>query len=279
MYIADNEDLKSPKVWKWGIGGFGYSENGVDGPYTTAITADGSIVAMLVAANIITADMVQTGILQSEDGSTWINLDNGTFNFKNLLKWVNNQLEITNGTLYSTAIQSGAKGSNSYIKIEAGWSPLEIVQNGNKCVDIWASNNGGWMQIYQDGEITGQILPSNDFLGRGLKIQCRGYNNGYKDLILESTSGNVTVSARAGLANILLDCAKTIITGDYIATGTKNAIVNTDNYGQRLLNCIESTEVKFTDEGIAELENGLCRIEIDPIFLETIEPTQQKLLG
>ena len=67
FYIADNEDLQqAQKVWKWGIGGFGYSENGVDGPYTTAITADGSIVAMLVAANIITADMVKTGVLQSE---------------------------------------------------------------------------------------------------------------------------------------------------------------------------------------------------------------------
>lgn len=277
LYIADNQDLsKAQKVWKWGIGGFGYSKTGVNGPYTTAITADGSIVAMLVAANIITANMIQTGILQSKDGNTWINLDNGTFNFKNLLKWVNNQLEITNGTLYSTAIQSGAKGSNSYIKIEAGWSPLEIVQNGNKCVDIWALNNGGWMQIYQNGEITGQILPGNDSLGRGLKIQCRGYNNGYKDLILESTSGNVTVSARAGLADILLDCARTIITGDYIASGTKNAIVNTENYGKRLLYCIEATEVKFQDEGMAEIKDGYCKVELDQIFLETIEPNDEE---
>ena len=29
---------------------------------------------------------------------------------------------------------------------------------------------------------------------------------------------------------------------------------------------------KIQDEGMAELENGQCRIEIDPIFLETIEP-------
>lgn len=95
FYIADNEDLsKAKKVWKWGIGGFGYSENGVDGPYTTAVTADGSIVAMLVAANIITADMVRTGLLSSDDGSTWINLNNGSFNFKNVLKWVDEALII-----------------------------------------------------------------------------------------------------------------------------------------------------------------------------------------
>lgn len=98
FYIADNEDLsKAQKVWKWGIGGFGYSENGVDGPYTTAVTADGSIVAMLVAANIITADMVQTGILQSEDGSTWINLNDGSFKFKDALQWINNVLSLNSG--------------------------------------------------------------------------------------------------------------------------------------------------------------------------------------
>ena len=273
LYIADNEDLQqAQKVWKWGIGGFGYSKNGVNGPYTTAITADGSIVAMLVAANIITADMVKTGVLQSEDGSSWLNLDNGTFNFKDVLRWVNNRFEIVNGALYSTSIQSGAKGSNSYVKIGAGWSPLEIVQNGNSCVDIWAFDNGGYIQIYQDDDITGQILPSSDGLGKGLKIQCRGFNNGYEDLILESLRGNVTVSAGTGSGEIFLYCARTIISGNYTAYGTKNAMVNTENYGKRLLYCIEATEVKFQDEGMAELENGLCRIEIDPIFLETIEP-------
>lgn len=277
LYIADNQELsKAQKVWKWGLGGFGYSENGVNGPYTTAITADGSIVAMLVAANIITANMVKTGVLQSEDGSSWLNLDNGTFNFKDVLRWVNNQFEIVNGKLYSTSIQSGGKGSNSYVRIGSGWSPLKIVQNGNSCVDIWAFNNGGYIQIYQNDEITGQILPSLDGLGQGLKIQCRGYNNGYEDLILESSSGNVTVSAQTGSGEIFLYCARTIISGDYVAYGTKNAMVNTENYGKRLLYCIEATEVKFQDEGMAEIKDGYCKVELDQIFLETIEPNDKE---
>lgn len=95
FYIADNPDLElAQKVWKWGLGGFGYSSTGVEGPYTSAITADGTIVAMLIAANIITADMVKTGILSSEDDSTWINLNDGTFNFKNLLKYIDGKLEL-----------------------------------------------------------------------------------------------------------------------------------------------------------------------------------------
>lgn len=95
IYIADSEDLdEAVKVWKWGLGGFGYSSTGKDGPYTTAITADGTIVAMLVAAGIVTADMIQTGVLQSQDGSSWFNLDNGTFNLKDMFKWANNLLTL-----------------------------------------------------------------------------------------------------------------------------------------------------------------------------------------
>lgn len=89
FYIADNPVLADAvKVWKWGIGGFGYSENGVAGPYTTAITADGTIVAMLVAANIITADMIEAGIMTSKTGKMVIDLDN------ELIKVFNNSSQL-----------------------------------------------------------------------------------------------------------------------------------------------------------------------------------------
>lgn len=97
LYITDNPSLEnSTKIWKWGTGGFGYSEDGGTN-WKTAITADGSIVAMLISAGIITADMIKTGILISEDGSSWVNMDNGEFNLKDKVKYVNNKfsLEVT----------------------------------------------------------------------------------------------------------------------------------------------------------------------------------------
>lgn len=46
IYIADNKDLdKATKVWRWNSGGLGYSSTGKDGPFGTAITSDGEIVA------------------------------------------------------------------------------------------------------------------------------------------------------------------------------------------------------------------------------------------
>lgn len=86
IYIADSPDLETAtKVWKWGIGGFGYfpngiyDENGVPNSPLTGVTAEGSIVADLLAAKIVTADMIETGVLQSQDGKTWIDLRTGYF--------------------------------------------------------------------------------------------------------------------------------------------------------------------------------------------------------
>lgn len=61
------------------------------------------------------------------------------------------------------------------------------------------------------------------------------------------------------------------ILGNLVAGGTKSAVVETENYGTRKFYAVESPEVRFTDEGLAQMTNGLARVELEPIFLETIE--------
>ena len=53
-------------------------------------------------------------------------------------------------------------------------------------------------------------------------------------------------------------------------TGTKNAVVRTENHGDRMLYKTESPEVWFEDFGSGELANGLATVELDPIYLETV---------
>lgn len=168
LYIADNEDLsKAQKVWKWGLGGFGYSENGVDGPYTTAVTADGSIVAMLVAANIITANMVQTGILQSEDGSTWINLDNGSFNFKNLIRLENGQLRLESPDIPPPVDTSGLEREIENIKdLDTTLAGSVVTIDGNR-VRVSHDGTNQYSEMRADGFIRkwqyGESEYLNDF--------------------------------------------------------------------------------------------------------------------
>ena len=53
---TDNLDLsKAKNVWRWNNGGFGFSGTGYNGPYRTAITQDGHIVADFITAGTLRA--------------------------------------------------------------------------------------------------------------------------------------------------------------------------------------------------------------------------------
>lgn len=60
IYIADSKDLNSAtNVWKWGLGGLGFSSTGVNGNYETAITQDGSIVADFITTGKLNTDVIE----------------------------------------------------------------------------------------------------------------------------------------------------------------------------------------------------------------------------
>ncbi|WP_147289873.1 hypothetical protein [Anaerosacchariphilus polymeriproducens] len=63
-----------------------------------------------------------------------------------------------------------------------------------------------------------------------------------------------------------------VLTGGLSVSGTKNRIVQTEHYGIRALSAYETATPYFGDIGSGKTdENGECRIDIEPIFLETIE--------
>ncbi|MCI8992300.1 MAG: hypothetical protein HFG80_06180 [Eubacterium sp.] len=64
ILIMDTPDVSTAsKVWRWNKAGLGYSENGYDGPYVTAITQDGEIVADFVKTGSLTASIIKGGTL------------------------------------------------------------------------------------------------------------------------------------------------------------------------------------------------------------------------
>ena len=64
--------------------------------------------------------------------------------------------------------------------------------------------------------------------------------------------------------------AKLHVIGDFIATGTKSALVETASYGKRQLYALESPENWFEDLGGGQLIQGRAVVKIDPIFGETV---------
>ncbi len=61
------------------------------------------------------------------------------------------------------------------------------------------------------------------------------------------------------------------VNGNVLAAGSKSAVIKAGEFGQRKLYTAEFPEVCFFDEGPARLQDGIARVEVDPIFLETIE--------
>jgi len=64
-------------IWRWNVGGLGFSSHGYNGPYETAITADGAIVADFITSGTLIANIIRAGTLSSRDGSSYWNLETG----------------------------------------------------------------------------------------------------------------------------------------------------------------------------------------------------------
>lgn len=78
ILIMDTPDIATAKkVWRWSGGGFGFSSTGYNGPYTTAITQDGAIVADFITTGTLTANLIKAGVLSSLNGAASLDLTSG----------------------------------------------------------------------------------------------------------------------------------------------------------------------------------------------------------
>ena len=78
LLILDKPSVNDAvNVWRWNVGGLGFSKNGYNGPYETAITADGQIVADFITSGSLVANIIKAGVIQSQDGSSYWDLETG----------------------------------------------------------------------------------------------------------------------------------------------------------------------------------------------------------
>lgn len=78
LLIMDNIDIQAARnVWRFNIGGFGFSKTGYNGTYGTAITQSGAIVADYITAGTMTANIIRAGILRDLNNRNYWNLETG----------------------------------------------------------------------------------------------------------------------------------------------------------------------------------------------------------
>jgi len=95
-------------------------------------------------------------------------------------------------------------------------------------------------------------------------------------LIVDTVAEDATVtSSFMGDVNVFnnIDAGGDIwADGDINCAGPKTAVECTDNYGKRYVYAEEAAELLYHDRGRAQLINGEVTVQLDPIFLEVIEP-------
>lgn len=155
-------------------------------------------------------------------------------------------IKIIDGEIYSSLIRSGAEDADTYIQFKPPNS-LEVYYGGYLQMLIEAVS-GGRITFYNNGTMIGRL--SGAYSGADLGIIGIG-------------TGKVVIGGN-------LDVEGTI------SAYSKSNIEYTDNYGGVYLVVRESPEHRYIDEGMGVLNEGTCKVDIDPVFLECIEPHTRK---
>ena len=97
LIMNDYDIEEATKVWRWNINGLGYSPNGYNGPYTTAITSDGHIVADFIDTGTLSAGILKAGTIQGLTGDSYWNLETGVLH-------LTGEINATSGTFSNVTI-------------------------------------------------------------------------------------------------------------------------------------------------------------------------------
>lgn len=199
ILIMDTDDTATAQhVWRWNVNGWGYSKNGINGPYNLAATMDGAIVADCITTGTLSADRVRTGSLKSQDGTVNFDLDNGqlvinatTDVFTGKLVIGNHGLQIydAGGTKPQISMTGIGAGGNMRITAydSAGTKSGELLLDG-QFIDLYDAT----------GTLVGRLSSDDLTIGNQSTPLMRAYrgNNGTQ-LMLGNGSESVTVYSAA----------------------------------------------------------------------------------
>ena len=352
IFIMDTPDTETAKnVWRWNLAGLGHSSNGINGPFTTAITAGGQIVADFITAGELTGQILKAGTVYAEaldieyrksvlsyaDDKNEETITELTSRIETTAEEINLTCEALQKNIDTVDSYSKAQiklaNDNIALKVSKGDVSSEISQEASM-VTISSNRlkiNSTYFTLSEDGEMTlskGTInittaaaKESKIELNYGsykaklapAEIACGDSSAGYtqcirNDEIISSWSSSSETTIRGGTVNtntivpddILAQSGyfgdylsvgsryednafsvrgSAAVIGDFKVVGNKNRLVYTENYGNRLMNALETAQAYFCDMGIGQIdEGGLCIIYIDTVFAETVELGTQKII-
>ena len=142
ILIMDTPDISTAKnIWRFNLSGFGHSSGGYSGPYRTAVTQDGHIVADFIDTGILNANIIRAGIMQSTNGEFSFNLETGHIEASDI--------NITGGDINLDGGQLSVLNNDGY-KADFSGGMVELYQGagtgtgtGTKYLSLYNSLLGG----------------------------------------------------------------------------------------------------------------------------------------
>lgn len=252
VYLHDKPALEDSKtIYKQTIDGFFISTDGGKS-YTAGFDKNGNVVVNILYAIGIVADWIRSGTLTLGG----INNSDGVLNLVDSAGTVLARMDNTgllfyrNGSLVTKINKDGLWTTDGYFEGEVKSTSAEIT--------------GGYFRVNTSSEDYSAI--SINYGNSKSRFTPQGiFMNGEGNSIEIGSNGSVSIMS-GNSVNINMGAS-----GNFTARGSKNRIVRTKNYSDRLLYCYETPKPYFGDIGEATLdENGTCYIFVDDIFLETV---------
>lgn len=256
ILIMDTPDINTAvNVWRFNQGGLGHSSNGYQGPYSDiALTQDGKINASLITTGTLNANLIRAGIIQDISGKNHWNLDSGNF-------------VTQRGELGPYAIdEDGLAYSDSanYVRLYTAddGAYLRMTTKGSAYSRATEISSGGTIYFrYANGSTDN---PTNEMV-----IQLSQSGSGAYLTIGDDSKTHVYFYTDETWSVSFSENVRVL--ANFSVSGTKNRLIETENYDERLLYCYETPTPLFGDIGEALLdEEGVCYVDIDDIFTETI---------
>ena len=203
--------------------------------------------------------------------------------------WNKDGFNLQKGSIYGTQIH--LESQNDYIQGTVNGNEAVKISTGGVKVDSTANWGLGVTQKEYIFEMDPYLFPGVRLLDQstGAGIGSTWTSGHFGMCYTDDLSGYSSVTDSLSNYGVYMKAGKEDANGGFYVTGnglgkgshvtaegiytsgTKNRIVDTENYGQRLQYCYEMPSPFFGDIGEAETdENGLCYVQIDDIFGETV---------
>lgn len=248
-----------------------------------------------IAATLVTALNVTAGYIQSHDGKSYWDLDSSIINLSGSIQLTTpgvasgstHYQKLTTFT-YSDYLGNSrtVPGILLYSENETHDSRLAITSLGT------TSGYSSTYQNYYAGAIVGYgPIAINANVGATIKniltlgsqwseLLCYNAGNSMdmtvkpRNISFTAASSNNSVFTYMSSAATSSGSSTSVTTthaGNFKVTGTKNRLVETDNYDERLLYSYETPSPMFGDIGSGVLDStGYCYVSIDDVFSETV---------